>query len=203
MLEQYLKNFEDTDYWDLRVEEPYNYYGHRGRVDVVRYFTLSEPEGRFDVLSISELKTKIYNLNSELGKFKEYSEYFTKDFIKKLGITVDWFWNYLILLDTKENRQFVYEYWETFKVIFGGVRETFKLELQVTQTHPDRVVPVIRLNHLYFYDPIENKLSDVIFAKKYIENNKEVNFKEERLLNGQFYDVYDFIRRWDNLRIIL
>jgi len=196
MVEQYLKLLKKSfDYHDLRVEEPYDYYGYRGRVDIVCYFTLDDPEEKFDVLSVFEIKTKIWNLQGELGKFKEYAEYFTKTFIEKKGISPDWYWNNLILLDTKENRELVFNYWDTFGSVFEPRKKVIKAEYQLTPTHPTSLEPILKNNFLFFYDPIKNKSVPVIFGKL-IRNGKEVDTKEEILREWQFLNPKDFLKTW-------
>lgn len=179
----------------LKTEEPFNYYGNRGFVDILHHGIWpidvldSLTPGQIKEmggdklfngsLSIIECKPRITNLNDTIRQVTKYSEFVIPDFKKRypnrpIGICH----TALALLNTKENCDLILKFKNTFKAAFQNQRGMNYFE-------------TTNRRQLWLFDPLEN-YKDYYDSTRSLAENLESARQCERKLTIIFDSDNDF-----------
>lgn len=108
--------------YQVYPEFPYNYYGHRGSVDVLTYHVgwrqgEKDPQG---VLELYEVWSAIHRLEEAIRKFNEKAEFVPKYFLtsRKPNEGIGLQRNFFVLLNSLQNITLIRENWQTFSSQF-------------------------------------------------------------------------------------
>lgn len=174
----------------IKTEEPFNYFGIRGYLDVLHYgrwpfdnkSCLNKEEieilGGDDlhkgVLSIYECKPRITNLNETMRQITKYSEYVIPEFVKRypkrpIGLS----YTHLVLLNTKENCDLILKFEKTFAATFQNKPGSAYFETK-------------NRRRLVLFDPLEEYISYYDPMRSIDENVKIASTQCERMRDVQF-----------------
>lgn len=110
---------------EVYPEYPYNYYGQRGSVDLMAYFSKIERRDRSgpdtrNALELFEVWTAVTRLEEAIRKFNEKASVVPKAFqttrkpLPVIGVQR----NYFVLLNTMQNTLLIKDYWQIFQAQF-------------------------------------------------------------------------------------
>jgi len=173
----------------------YNYYGHKGSVDILTYHAQGSDKTPGGVVELYELWSGIHRLEEALRKFNEKAEFVPKYFqqTRKPGEKLGLQRNYFVLLNTLENVTLIKDNWHTFTSQF---REFHKIVDIVDRAITNQLVLVDPLHPQYFpiRDAGENGMT-LVPSLPWIVVSLPGNV-DERLQQWSCVDAADFWQRY-------
>ncbi len=153
MMERFIQYRQRTGDKDgVEPEFPFDWYGHRGYVDVVSYW---EKEGG-SFLDLYELKVTIEDVGETLRQFQRQGEYFVQFFNRERATTPILCWgNYLVLLSSSENVTVVKQHIGTFDRVFAEKSKPLALTFHnLAKVRDSGEFPMLGFRYLLMFDPL-------------------------------------------------
>ncbi|HID30231.1 MAG TPA: hypothetical protein EYP19_09520 [Desulfobacterales bacterium] len=192
--------YDDT--YQVYPEFAYNYYGHRGSVDVLTYHVgWSQGEKRTQgILELYEVWSAIHRLEEAIRKFNEKAEFTPKYFLASRkpegGIGLQR--NFFVLLNSLQNVTLIRENWHTFNSQFF---EFHKILNVLDWVVVNQLVLIDPLNPRHFvygrFDPEDDETVVASFPWIIVNLPAGEPKLQDRLEEWSYLDTTDF---WEKYR---
>jgi len=189
--------------YQVYPEFAYNYYGHRGSVDIVAYHSgwTKDAKKAQGVIEVYEVWSAVYRLEEALRKFNEKAEFIPKYFQMtrkpkdKIGLQR----NFFVLLNSLQNVTMIKDHWHIFVAQFF---EFHKIINVLDWGVANQLVLIDPINPLYpVYRGFGPEGSDtVITSLPWIVVNFPAPGLEDRLQHWSYLDARDFWEKYQAQR---
>lgn len=166
LIEEFLQLEEWQNPEEYKIEEPYNYYGERGFIDLLIIM-----KGTYYLF---EFKTELRDIGETIRQVKKMGKYYPKE----KDLSSESIHSYLVVKDTEENRKRIWKHRNLFKDIFVAL-------LNILEGKPCRWTGIIPFDAFEEFDTDFEYFSS-IWRKRALKGNLrgEKSKKKEKKLHS-------------------